>query len=76
MKMTLESTGQIETVHGVPARLWKGKSEGGIPLLCWIPIIRADYTHACAEQVRALETELASIKVDRQLVSFDMRMVL
>lgn len=31
MKVTLESTDQIVELNGVPARIWEGATENGIP---------------------------------------------
>lgn len=36
MKLTIESTTRVITVNGVPARVWEGKSEDGIPVYCAI----------------------------------------
>jgi hypothetical protein len=72
MKLSIEATGTIERVNGHPARVWKGTTESGIEVTCWIPIIRvrrdADNTQ--------FERELREIEVNRELVSIDMRMVL
>jgi hypothetical protein len=72
MKLIIESTGTIERVQGVPARIWKGRTESGIEVTCWIPIVqvRKDADNS------QFEAELREIEVRRELVSFDMRMVL
>lgn len=36
MKVTLESTTLIATVNGVPARIWEGHTESGIPVHAYI----------------------------------------
>lgn len=36
MKITLESTDQMATINGVPVRLWQGKSDQGIGVVCLI----------------------------------------
>ena len=37
MKITVESTKKIVTVNGgVDARIWEGKSETGIPVICFV----------------------------------------
>lgn len=71
MKIILESTGKIETVQGVRARIWRGKTESGIEITCWIPIVQV---HKDADQSE-FERELRETKIERQLVSFDMRMI-
>lgn len=36
MKIILESTTEIVNVNGVPARVWEGKTEKGIPCFAFI----------------------------------------
>jgi sulfopyruvate decarboxylase TPP-binding subunit len=72
MKLTIEATGTIERVHGMPARVWQGRTESGIEVTCWIPIVRVRRDADCSE----FERELKEIEVTRELVAFDMRMVL
>ncbi len=36
MKITLESTNEIRTFNGVPARIWQGETDSGIKLHCFI----------------------------------------
>jgi hypothetical protein len=76
MKITLEPTRTIETVNGMPARLWKGTSDKGAAILCWVAIVQVDLRHSSQDQLEDFEKELREVKPDRQLVSFDMRMVL
>jgi hypothetical protein len=42
MKMTIESTTRMVEVNGVPARVWEGKSERGVPVVCCITRIAVD----------------------------------
>jgi hypothetical protein len=72
MKLIIEATGTIERVHGMPARIWKGRTESGVEVTCWIPIVQV----ARAADNTEFERELREIEVRRELVSFDMRMVL
>lgn len=72
MKITLESSATVERVQGVPARVWRGTTESGIEVTCWIPIIQVRKDADCSQ----FERELREIEVRRELVSFDMRMVL
>lgn len=72
MKLILESTSTVERVHGVPARVWKGQTESGIEVQCWISIIQV---HKDADHAQ-FERELMEIETRRELVSFDMRMIL
>lgn len=71
MKITVEATGATQTVNGTPARLWKGKTESGIEILCWIAMIEVSADTDRTE----FDRELREVKVERQLVSFDMRMI-
>lgn len=36
MKATIESTGTIADVNGIPARVWNGRTEGGVEFLAFI----------------------------------------
>lgn len=72
MKVILEATGTIERVNGSPARMWVGKTESGIEVTAWIPVIRVSADADTAE----FERELREVKATRELVSFDMRVVL
>ncbi len=42
MKITIESTTKIVEVNGVPGRIWEGKSERGVPVICCITRIAVD----------------------------------
>ena len=36
MKLQIESTTKIVQVNGVPARIWEGETESGIPVHCYV----------------------------------------
>lgn len=36
MKLQIESTDRIVLINGVPARVWEGTTEGGVPCLCFV----------------------------------------
>lgn len=72
MRMTLEPTGTIDRVNGTPARLWVGRTESGIDITTWVHCVRVRADADAAE----LERELNEIQASRELVSFDLRMVL
>lgn len=42
MKITIESTEQIVTLNGVPARVWEGTSAGGVRVHAFITRIAVD----------------------------------
>lgn len=46
MKITIESTDQITRLEGVEVRLWKGKTERGIPCLVFVHRIAAHEDNA------------------------------
>lgn len=73
MKITIESTSKLVTLDGVPARVWQGKTETGIPVACFITRIAVDRAENCAEFEREL-TEHAAPRTDLQ--TFPLRMVL
>jgi hypothetical protein len=53
MKMTIESTGHIYKINGnngVKARLWKGTTEGGAKVMCFITRIALDKDEPAIEE--------------------------
>jgi hypothetical protein len=54
MKITIESTGEILAVNGVPARVWQGKTDTGIPLVALIVTIGVDREEDCEQFDREL----------------------
>jgi hypothetical protein len=75
MKITLEATSTVDTIDGkVQARIWTGATETGVPVKAWIALIQPQ-THdetALSEFGR----ELGAVPASRELVSFDIRMIL
>ena len=71
MKLTIEPTGRMETVNGELARVWTGTTDKGVKVTCWISIVRVHKDDDSGD----FERELREVKVERELVSFDMRMV-
>lgn len=63
MKITIESTKQVVTltIDGatVPARLWEGRTESGIPVVCFVTLIRAPHDEDLREFERELEEHRA-----------------
>lgn len=75
MKMTIESTDRIIEINGHQARVWQGKTENGVGVLCVISrvAVRAD---ADASQ---FESELKEQHVPASrdaIMAFDARLVL
>lgn len=54
MKIAIESTTQVVTLNGVPARIWQGHTESGIPVHCFVTRI-------------AIPTDADSSQFDREL---------
>lgn len=73
MQLTLTPTGTIENVQGHPHRVWRGTTEKGVPVLAWVAMV-SPQTHD-AEANAEFARELQELKVERQPVSFDYRMV-
>ena len=45
MKITLEATATVDTVAGkIPARIWEGTTESGVPVKAWIAVIQPQYS--------------------------------
>lgn len=55
MKIIIESTSKIVDVNGVPARIWEGKTESGIPLHCMITRIGVDRNQDCSQFQKELK---------------------
>lgn len=54
MKITFESTSEIAEVNGAPARVWKGKTESGIPCFALITVIGVHHEEDSTEFEREL----------------------
>lgn len=71
MKITLEATGEFEGVNGTRTRIWKGSDENGLEVIAYIAMVRVDANQDQAAFLR----ELSEVKVSRDLVYFDNRML-
>jgi hypothetical protein len=75
VKVTLEATSTVDTVGGkIPARIWVGATESGIPVKAWLAVIRAETDDETA--LAEFDRELRSVPASREFVSFDIRMAL
>lgn len=74
MKITLEPTGIIERVQGVECRKWIGATGTGTPVHAWIAVVEPQ-THVL-EELEEFDRSFREVKMKRELVSFDYRMVL
>jgi hypothetical protein len=66
MRITLESTTQIVEVNGVPARVWEGTTESGIPVSALITRLAVERTQDTAQ----FEAELRECRAPKA-VPFD-----
>lgn len=74
MKLTIESTSQTVELNGVPARIWEGHTESGIPVHCFITRVGVHKDQDCSEFERELtEHKPPSIEIARV---YPLRMVL
>lgn len=55
MKITIESTERTVLVNSVPARVWEGKTESGIEVVCLITRIAAPSRRDLSEFDRELK---------------------
>lgn len=67
MKITIESTSKVVTVNGVPARIWEGKTESGIPVHAYVTRIAVARDQDCSQFERELEEHRAP-SVDVQTI--------
>lgn len=76
MRVTIESTDKLVRLNGAPARIWEGKSEGGVPVICFVTrvAVQEGMDPACYERFEQelLETRPASPEAR----SFDPRLIL
>lgn len=57
MKLTIESTSKLVTLDGVPARIWEGTTEGGIPVFCYVTRVAVHRGEDQAQFVAELGSE-------------------
>jgi hypothetical protein len=79
MKITLESTDRMVEVNGIPARVWEGTTERGVPMFALIAhaLIARVAVHK-SEDNSQFEAELTEHKPasDTALRVFPLRMIL
>lgn len=59
MRITLESTTKLVEVNGVPARIWEGETESGIPVHAYVTRLAVDEGQNQEDFERELETHRA-----------------
>lgn len=75
MKLTLTATATIDTVNGkIPARIWEGTTESGVPVKAWIAVIQPQTDDKTL--LEQFDRELKEVPAKRELTSFDIRLVI
>lgn len=59
MKVTLESTTKIVKLNGVPARVWEGETESGIPVHAFIMRVAVERGQDTEQFEKELEEQKA-----------------
>jgi len=73
MKITITSTTKMVYLDGVPARVWQGHTEAGVPVHCYVTRIAVDRDEDASE----LERDLQEHEAPRpEVVDIPFRMVL
>lgn len=55
MTITITSTEKMVELNGVPARVWEGETESGIPVHCFVTRIAAPADADCSQFARELQ---------------------
>lgn len=75
MKLTLTPTATVDTVGGtIPARIWEGTTDAGVPVKAWIAIIQPQTADEAL--LAAFGDALKEVPAKRELTSFDIRLVI
>ena len=65
MKITIENTSKVISFNGIPARVWEGVTEKGVPVHCFITRVAVATNQDCSEFDRDLtETRAPSPEVE------------
>lgn len=76
MKIKIESTTKVVTVNGLPARVWEGQTESGIPVHCYVTRIAVPEGRK-TEEYQEFERELQEQKKpSAQVEAIPLRMIL
>jgi len=57
MKLRIESTTKIVDLNGIPARVWEGTTESGIPVHRFITRVAVHRSEDCSEFERELKEQ-------------------
>ena len=73
MKIEIESTTKIVTLNNIPARIWVGKTESGIPVHCFVTRIAVRKDADASEFERELQEHKAPTA---EIEAIPLRMIL
>ena len=73
MKITLESTSKLVELNGVPARIWEGTTESGIPVHAFITRLAVDKGERTEEFERELQEHAAP---SPEIAAYPLRLIL
>jgi hypothetical protein len=59
VKLTIQSTSKVVHLNGVPARIWEGTTESGIPVIAFITRVGVANDADCTEFERELQEQSA-----------------
>lgn len=73
MTITITNTQKIIYINGIPARVWEGKTESGVPIHAFVTRIGVDKS----ENLEQFEKELQSCKpLSKELESYPTKLLL
>ena len=73
MKIEIENTEKIVELNGVPARVWEGQTESGIPVHCFVTRISPQSN----DNIEDFERELQETKAPSpEVLAYPMRLIL
>jgi len=74
VKLTIESTTRVISVNGVPARVWEGTSEAGVPV--YLAVTRVSVPEGADQSEFTRELQAHRAPSDAAVLCFPLRMVL
>jgi hypothetical protein len=74
MEITIHSTTKLVQINDVPARIWEGHTEGGVPIHCYITRLAVDIEH---QEIFEQESDLQEHSAPSPAVqAIDFRLIL
>jgi len=76
MKITIHSTTTVDSINGVPARVWEGETDSGVPVVCFITRIAVPLGRAPKDYAQ-FDLELESHEAPKaEIAAIPLRMIL